>query len=129
MIEDPNIKNRKKPTDHRQGKLIRLVDAIQRLTAIPHEDDYWIYNKDDIEDSGHINPKYADEMDDILRELNVFDIYTFGNLYLTAGERVVLDKGCVEYFNETDTVLFTLKEITSGIPYDRFMEKMKSIKK
>lgn len=129
MMENPNIKIRKKPTDHRQGKLVRLIDAIQRLTSIPHEEDYWVYNKNDIEDVGHINPKYADEMDDILRELNMFDIYTYGNLYLTAGERVVLDKGCGESFNETDTILFTLNEITNGIPYDRFMEKIKSVKK
>jgi len=128
MMEDPNIKDRKKPTDHRQGKLIRLVDAIQRLTNIPHEEDYLVTD-DGAEGGCSVNQKYQDEIDSILRELRLFDNSDFGNLYLTSGGRVVLDRGWGEYFNESDTAIFTLQEITSGIPYDRFMEKMKSVKK
>jgi hypothetical protein len=129
MREDGRLKDRKKPTDHRQGKLVKLVDCIQRLTAIQHEDNFWIFNKKIDCDEGHMNPKYADEIQDIMRELLIFDITEIGDLYLTSGGRVVLDKGCGEYFNETDKIIYTRAEITSGIPYKVFMKKMEDITK
>lgn len=115
---------RKKPTDHREGTLIQLVDSIQRLTMIPHEDDYLV------EDEGVccINQRYQDEIDKITRDLRLFDITKLGDLYLTSGGRVVLDKGWGEYFNDSDKVIFTLDELTSGMAYKTFMERMKKVK-
>lgn len=126
MNEDINITPRKKPTDHRQGKLVRLVDAIQRLNEIHHEDEYIIYEGTD---KFHYNQKYADEIDDITRELNLFDITDIGNLYLTSGGRIVLDQGWGEYFNESDKVIFTLKELTNGMSYENFLKRIKEAKK
>jgi len=132
MMEDGRLKDRKKPTDHRQGQLVKLVDCIQRLTAIQHEEDFWIFKEKgcfDPVDEGHMNPKYTDEIQDIMRELLFFDSTEIGDLYLTSGGRVVLDKGCGEYFNETDTVIYTRNEITKGIPYEVFIKKLQSLKK
>jgi len=118
------LKRRKKPTDHRQGNLVKLVDAIQRLTSIRHEEDFIIFDGD-MASSGHFNQKYQDEIEDIITELNMFDITEIGNLYLTSGGRVVLDKGWGEYFNEGDKVLFTLDELKHGMPLKTFMERLK----
>lgn len=128
MLEDGRLKDRKKPTDHRQGKLVKLVDCIQRLTAIQHEDNFWIFKEKDPSDAGHMNPKYADELQDIMRELLLFDSTEIGDLYLTSGGRVVLDKGSGEYFNEADTVIYTRNEITKGIPYEVFIRKIQKMK-
>jgi hypothetical protein len=119
------LKRRKKPTEHRQGTLVRFVDAIQRLYKIRHEEDFIVFDGD-MMSSGHVNQKYQDEIDDILLELNTFDITEIGNLYLTSGGRVVLDKGYGEYFNEGDKVLFTLDELIHGMRYEDFLEKLKN---
>jgi hypothetical protein len=118
------LKDRKKPTDHRQGNLVKLVDAIQRLTSIRHEEDFIIFDGD-MASSGHVNQKYQDEIEDIITELNMFDITEIGNLYLTRGGRVVLDKGWGEYFNKGDKVLFTLDELKHGMPLKTFVERFK----
>jgi len=122
------LRVRKKPTDHRQGTLVRLVDAIQRLIDIQHEEAFIVYKQDVHLDMGHMNPKYEDEIEDIMRELLLFDVIEIGDLYLTCGGRVVLDKGCGEYFNETDKVLYTQKELTAGIPYEDFVDKLIKMK-
>ena len=118
------LKRRKKPTEHRQGNLINLIDAVQRLTTIRHEKGYWLFDTKDRFDEGHINPKYAKEIDDIVQELRLFDITEIGNLYLTSSGRIVLDKGWGEYFNKADTAIFTLGELTAGIPLNKFIDKI-----
>ena len=118
------LKDRKKPTEHRQGTLIRLVDAIQRFTEIQHEDDFWLFDKDDRFDEGKMNPKYVNEIQDLMKEIRQFDIIEYGNLYLTSGGRIVLDKGYGEYFNDSDKVIYTLNELTRGTPAKQFLKKI-----
>ena len=122
-----NLKDRKKPTEHRQGTLIKLVDTIQRFTEIQHEDEFWMFDKEDRFDEGHMNPKYVDEIQDIMRELQLFDITEIGDLYLTSGDRIVLDQGYGESFGTGDQVIFTLKELTAGMDYEFFMKKLKKM--
>ena len=116
-----NLKDRKKPKDHRQGKLVKLLDLLQRFSTIQHEKDFY-----DLENQ-QIKIKYQEELEDMMRELRSFDVTEIGNLYLTSGGRVVLDKGYGEYFNEGDKTLFTLSEITGGIPYKKFMKRLKEV--
>ena len=114
------LKNRKKPTDHRQGKLVKLLDFIQRFSNMYHDDNFY-----DIE-AEQINHKYQEELEDMMRELREFDITEIGDLYLTSGGRVVLDKGYGEYFREADEVIYTLKQLTSGIPVEEFLKDISS---
>ena len=51
-----------------------------------------------------------------------------GNIYLTNGNRIVLNKGSGEYFDETDILLFTQEQLTKGIPFTTFMRKMNKLK-
>jgi len=116
------LKTRKKPTDHRQGQLVKLLDLMQRFSTIQHEKDFFDSTVE------QVNPKYQEEIEDMMRELRNFDITEIGNLYLTSGGRMVLDKGYGEYFNKNDKVIFTLKELTSGMRYEDFMDKLNKIK-
>lgn len=116
------LKDRKKPTEHRQGNLVKILDLIQRFSRMSHEKEFY-----DVE-SEQINKKYQDELEDMMRELHGFDITTIGNLYLTSGGRVVLDKGYGEYFNDGDMVIFTLKQLKSGMPYKEFKERIDELK-
>ena len=118
------LNNRKKPTDHRQGTLVKLVDLMQRFAEIHHEEDFWVFDTKDRLDEGHMNQTYQDEIQDLMRELDLFDSTTIGNLYLTSGGRIVLDQGWGEYFDASDTVLFTLKELKSGMPANVFITKV-----
>jgi len=118
------LKHRKKPTAHRQGTVIRLVAASQRFTEIQHADDFWLFDKDERFDEGKMNPKYVDEIQDLMKELRQFDIIEYGNLYLTSGGRIVLDKGYGEYFGDSDKVIYTLDELTRGIPAKQFLKKI-----
>ena len=119
------LKDRKKPTEHREGKLVNLVDLLQRLTSIRFEEGYYVVDGDG---DFHYNQKYADEVDSILKELHDFDITEIGNLYLTSGGRVVLDKGYGECFNDSDTVIFTLDELKCGMNYDTFKKRIDKLK-
>ena len=112
------LKDRKKPTEHRQGKLVKLLDLVQRFSNMYHDDDFY-----DIERE-QISKEHQDELDDMMRELRKFDITEIGNLYLTSGGRVVLDKGYGEYFNDSDKVIFTLDELTHGMPYEVFKKEL-----
>ena len=56
MDKNHNLKDRKKPTDYRQGKLVKLVDLMQRFSNMHHDKEYWIFDKNDKFDEGHINP-------------------------------------------------------------------------
>lgn len=112
MIE--SLKHRKKPTEPRYGNLIKIVDLIQDLLET-------VSNTDEFGDIVDKNKLWT-----LTKELRCFDNTTIGNLYLTSGGRVVLDKGYGEYFNETDKKIFTLEELTNGIKYDEFVEKITS---
>ena len=127
--QDGRLKNRQKPTAHRQGKLVRLVDCIQRLAEIQYDDNFWIFKEKERFDEGHMNPKCADEVQDIMRELRAFDSTEIGDLYLTAGGRIVLDRGCGESFNDSDTVIFTRGELTNGMAANAFLKKVANLVK
>lgn len=115
------LKNRKKPTEHRQGKLVKLLDLIQRFSNMYHDDNYYDIEKE------QIAKEHQDELDDMMRELRAFDITEIGDLYLTSGGRVVLDRGWGESFGKGDKTIFTLEELTDGMPYEFFMEKLKEM--
>ena len=123
------LKDRKKPTEHRQGKLVKLLDLVQRFSEMHHDEDYWLFDENDGFAEGYINPKHQNELDDMMRELRVFDITEIGDLYLTSGGRVVLDKGYGEYFREGDTVIYTREQLTSGILYEVFKNRISEISK
>ncbi len=108
----------KKPNDHRQGKLIRLVDNIQALLELRHKKDFVI--SDGGEDFRY-NPEIIEEMLKFMDSLRNFDITELGNLYLTSGGRVVIDKGYGEYFNGGDKVICTLDELETGIELRKFL--------
>lgn len=84
------LKNRKTPTEDRQGTLVKLVDLIQELLETASKTD----------ELGYVVDK--EKLWTLTKELRCFDSTTIGDLYLTSGGRVVLDKGYGEYFNETD---------------------------
>ena len=112
------LKDRKKPTEHRQGKLVKLLDLIQRFSNMYHDAGYYDVEKE------QVSKEHQDELDDMMRELRKFDITEIGDLYLTSGGRVVLDRGYGEYFNDSDKVLFTLDELTHGMEYVVFKDRV-----
>lgn len=59
-----------------------------------------------------------------LRKILITDIE---DLYLTSGGRIVLDHGYGEYFNSSDSILFTKEELRCGIKPERFIEKINKI--
>ncbi len=115
------LKNRKESKDCRYGNVIRLADLIQRFAEMRYEKDFF-------DDNCNISSKHQDELDKMMKELRLFDITEVGDLYLTSGNRIVLDKGYGEYFNDSDKTLFTLKELHSGIPYSKFKAKLDEMK-
>jgi len=123
------IKRRKKGDTHRQGMLIRLVDALQELIHLQYDKKLWIphpaNDNEDDPDSYIPNPKVFEKMLEILSEFREFDITDIKALYLTSGGRIVLDHGYGEYFNDGDKLLYTREELRSGIRYPEFMEKLR----
>jgi len=115
------LKDRKKPKEYRYGNLVKILDLIQRFSQIHHEDDF--YN---IEEE-QINKRYQEELEDMMRELRNFDITEIGNLYLTSGGRIVLDKGYGEYFNESDKVIFTLEQLKAGMSAEKFIKEINKL--
>ena len=109
------------PTSHRQGSLVDLLDKIRFIidfgSSIPVE----ISN----DNSATFNQAYIEKMTEKLKELREFDITAIGDLYLTTGGRVVLDRGYGEYFTEKDIKLFTLSALKQGIPKDVFLKILK----
>ena len=113
------LKRRKEPTEHRQGNLVKILDLMQRFSNMHHDEDFFDVEKE------QVSSKHQNEIDDMMRELRNFDITEIGSLYLTSGGRVVLDKGYGEYFNTRgDKVIFTLDELTSGMPLKKFIDKI-----
>ena len=119
------LEMKKKPTEHRQGTLINFVDVVQELINLQYDKELIVHKGDDDFD---YNYRVVEKILDILKELRSFDITTVGNLYLTSGGRVVLDKGYGEYFNESDKVIYTLDELKSGVKYEKFMKRISEIK-
>ena len=114
------IKTIKKPTESRQGTLIDLVDAIQKLIHIQYDKDLTI-------DRGSYfdyNPEVIKKMLDELKKLRMFDITKIGDMYLTTGDRVVLDRGYGEYFGTSDIVLFKLEELMTGMNSTTFITRI-----
>jgi len=111
------MKDRKSPEEYRAGNLVKILDLLQRFAEMRHEKDFY-----DV-DAFTITEKYQSELEDMMMELRTFDITEIGDLYLTTGGRVVLDKGYGEYFSDEERI-FTYKEITSGIPLDVFLQKL-----
>lgn len=122
------FKIRKKPTERREGILIQLVDTIQELINLRYSGDLYIAT-DKGGDNLIPNPEFLNNILEAIEELRSFDITTIGNLYLTSGGIVVLDKGYGEYFNESDKLIFTLDSLKLGIKYDKFMKRLLEIKK
>lgn len=103
-------------TKHRDGTLIAFVDIIHEITDITHGNGQEL--RDDVK---------ADKFNEIANKIRSIDITTIGDLYLTSGGRIVLDKGYGEYFNDSDKVLFTLEELKSGISPKDFRDKLDAI--
>jgi hypothetical protein len=103
-------------TKHRDGTLIAFVDLIHEITDITHGDGQDL--KDDVK---------ADKFNEITGKIRSFDITTIGDLYLTSGGRIVLDKGYGEYFDAGDKKLFTLKELKSGVSPKEFRDKLDAL--
>ena len=79
------MKLRNECVSHRQGTLVGIADWIQEITHVQYDDD--------------LNEEQKDiKIDNLIREMRNFDITTIGDLYLTSGGRIVLDKGYGEYF-------------------------------
>lgn len=122
------LKTRKKPTEHRQGTLVKLVDAIQELIELRFSEDLYIATDKEGDDL-FPNPEIFEKMLESTDDLRKFDITTIGDLYLTSGGRVVLDKGYGECFNESDKIIYTLEELKLGIEYNKFIRRLTEIKK
>lgn len=122
-MENMSLINRLKPTDHRQGQLQKFVDAVQALINLQYEK---------FTDENGIQLKgvktFEERSIEILQELRQWDVTEIGNLYLTSGGRVVLDKGYGEYFNKGDLTIFTLEELKHGIPFDAFLKRVTEVK-
>lgn len=112
------LKDRKKPTEHRQGTLVQLLDLLQEISVFKHNDNLFDFEGDTY------NIKEVEKLLGLIDELRMFDIIQYGNLYLTSGGRVVLDKGYGECFDDSDKVLYTLDEISSGIDAKDFLKKI-----
>jgi len=55
---------------------------------------------------------------------DVTDIHKLESLYLTSGGRIVLDRHYGEYFNETDTKLFSIQQLCKGIKLEEFKKEL-----
>lgn len=113
------------PTSNRQGTLVDLVDKIHAVVElsnnIPIESTF-------DNETTFFEQEHVEKIIEKLRNIREFDITTIGNLYLTTGDRVVLDRGYGEYFTKCDKTLFTLDELKQGIPYKIFKDKINSSK-
>jgi len=114
------MKDRKKPTEHRQGNLVKLLDLMQRFSEMQYDTDFFT-------GEFNISEKHKNEIKDMMLEIRKFDIKTIGDLYFTSGGRVVLDKGYGEYFGESDKVIFTLNELISGMNSDKFIKRLNEV--
>ena len=118
---------RKKPTEHRQGKIIRFADAIQELINLQ-------YDKNTIRIIGEgancdfeYNKEWVEKISKILKELRLFDITEIGDLHYTCSGRVVLDRGYGEYFHSGDTVIFKRNEMFTGVDGKEFLKRIKKL--
>lgn len=114
------IKTIKKPDEHRWGTFIDLVDTIQKLIHMQHDEKLLVEKGDDFE----YNPEVVKKMLDEMKKLHMFDITKIGDMYLTAGDRIVLDRGYGEYFGTGDIVLFKLEELMTGMNSTTFITRL-----
>lgn len=122
------LTRRKKPEDSRYGTMIRFIDAVQSLVMLQYDKELLLPQREGDYMSIEYNPKVIAKMLEIMKELRTFDVTTIGDLYLTTGGRIVLDKGCGEYFTKGDRKIYTLKELTTGIQFKDFKDKINSQK-
>lgn len=115
-------KEKMTPTSHRQGVLVDLVDTFHALMETRHDENLMEKTADFSEIK--YNTEVIEKILGLLHELSIFDITKIGDLYLTSGNRIVLDKGYGEYFNDSDKKMFSLEELKQGIPYDVFLKKI-----
>lgn len=117
----------KQPKDHRQGQMVALIDHIQALVALRKHENLHVWRKvgDEPDDEAHeYNPEVVQEMLALMDKLWMFDITNHGDLYLTSGGRVVLDRGYGEYFTGMDRKLCTLGELGQGISMEEFKKRL-----
>ena len=122
------LKRRLKPNDHREGQAQRFLDTVQALIQLKNDKKLFLNN----EDGGYMdcvyNSEIIEKMLSILNELRSWDITEVGNLYLTSGGRIVLDKGYGEYFTCNDQTIFTKEQLHRGIKLKEFKEKVKNLR-
>lgn len=117
----------KKPTEHRQGQMVALIDHIQKLVALRKDEKLHQWKKvgDAPDDEVHeYNPEVIEEMLALMDKLWMFDITNHGDLYLTSGGRVVLDRGYGEYFGGADIKICSLAEIGQGLQLQDFKKRL-----
>ena len=107
MNVKPNSQN-----NYRSGTLFGFMDLVHELTDLNYDSEE------------RTEEERQDKISNILGEIRSFDITTIGDLYLTSGGRIVLDKGYGEYFNNSDKVLFTLDKLKSGVNSKEFQKKL-----
>ena len=114
-------KTKMTPRSHRQGTFIDILDKMNEVINLSNSIklDSSLDGSEIFYDQDHI-----ENLVEKLRDLREIDITTIGDLYLTSGNRVVLDKGYGEYFTGGDSKLFTLEELKHGIPYPEFVKKI-----
>ena len=115
-MDDIIKKTKMTPRSHRQGTFIDILDKMNKVINLSNS----IKLASNTEGSVFYDQDHIENLIDKLRDLREIDITTIGDLYLTAGNRIVLDKGYGEYFTSGDSKLFTLEELKQGIPYDKF---------
>ena len=126
------LKDRLTPTSHRQGQLQKFVDAVQELVNLQYDKEIFDVVKtgqNSWDEEIKYKPKFIEKIMNILRELRNWDITQIGDLYLTSGGRVVLDKGYGEYFTEGDKKIFTLDELTNGMKFEEFIKRINELRK
>lgn len=123
-MPEGELEQRKGVKEYRAGQAQRFLDAVHALVEITNAKGFITFDK---EDNAHYDSQSIEDIIKILYELRRWDIGKVGDLYLTSGGRVVLDKGYGEYFTEGDTKLFAREELHSGIRFDEFMKRLKAI--
>lgn len=120
--DDGNLSRRKEASEHRQGQMQRFVDTVQTLSYMRHSDD-------SMDENGGYRSEFIDKIMNILKELRMWDITETGDLYLTSGGRVVLDKGWGECFGDGDRRILDLEHLHSGMEYNDFLHLLQEVKK
>lgn len=119
MRSDGSLKQRERGDAPRSGPLPKLFDLIREMHEVSRD----LYDPGD--DQLALDEAKVDDLRTMVEELRCWSITEVGDLYLTSGGCVVLDKGYGEYFTEADEVLFSRDELHTGVPADRFLERVR----